>query len=107
MGVFITMTILAKLLAYERDLMGYITYVFECLDEEVRKDTKYIMCVRFPNWNHAPVKIGEIGYLNFREVQGGIDKWFDGNTMVPYRFTDIHFIKFVKKPEKEDQTYVM
>ena len=40
------MTVLAKLLASEEDAFGYITYVFECLDEDVIKETRYIMCTR-------------------------------------------------------------
>lgn len=99
------MTILAKLVAKCDDTLGYITYVFECLDEEIRTQTKYIMCTRFPNWEHKPVNIDDKGYLNFREVQAGIDKWFDGNNMIPYKYTGIHFIKFIEKPESKSYEY--
>ena len=34
------MTVLAELLACEEKALGYITYVFECLDEDVRKETR-------------------------------------------------------------------
>ena len=69
------MTILAKLLASEEDTLGYITYVFECLDEDIIKETKYIMCVRYPNWDHRKIEIGEVGFLNFLEIRAGMDKW--------------------------------
>lgn len=101
------MTILARLLASEEDSQGYITYVFECLDEDMINETKYIMCTRFPNWDHKDISLGEVGYLKFFEVEAGIDKWFDGKNMVPYRYDGCHFIKFVKKPEKVDHKYRM
>lgn len=101
------MTILARLLAFDTDLGGYTTFVFECLDAEVREQTKYVMCTKFPNWEQSPIAIDDIGYLEIKEVQAGWDKWFDGEKMVPYKYNGIHFIKFIKKPEKEDKTYVM
>lgn len=101
------MTILAKLIASETDGLGYTTYVFECLDEEISKLSKYCMCTRFPNWEHRNLDLGEIGYLDFTEVRGGIDKYYDGNDMIPYRYNGIHFQKFIKKPEEKDFKYIM
>ena len=101
------MTILSKLLAIDPDPMGYVTYVFECLDKEIIKESKYIMCTRFPNWNHRSLDIGEIGYLNFVEIRAGIDKWFDGNRMIPYLYNNIQFIKFVSKPRDKYYKYVL
>lgn len=101
------MTVLAQLVAKESDTMGYITYVFECLEEDIIKETRYIMCTRFPNWEHRNIDIGEIGYLNFFEIQAGIDKWFNGTDMIPYRYNCIQFIKFVSKPKKSNQEYIM
>lgn len=82
--------------------MGYVTYVFECLDKEIIKETKYIMCTRFPNWDHRKIELDEIGYLNFFEIRAGIDKWFDGSKMIPYNYSNIQFIKFVAKKDKND-----
>ena len=61
------MTVLTCLVAKEIDTLGYVTYVFECLDKEVIENTRYIMCTRYPNWEHRSINIGEIGYLNFWE----------------------------------------
>lgn len=106
--VYITvMTILAKLVASESDGLGYTTYVFECLEESMSKYTKYCMCVRFPNWDHRELDLGEIGYLDFNEVRAGIDKWWDGEKMIPYRYSGIHFQKFIKKPDEKDFKYIM
>ena len=101
------MTVLAELLACEEKALGYITYVFECLDEDVRKETRYIMCVRYPNWEHRKIEIGEVGFLNVERIKAGIDKWFDGNNMVPYKYDTIQFIKFIKRKEKKAHKFIM
>ena len=103
------MTILAKLLVSESDPFGYITYIFEVLEEEEikRLGTKYVLTVRFPNWDHRDIKIGEIGFLCFFEIKAGIDKWFDGNKMIPYRYNNIQFIKFIEKPEEKTHKFTM
>ena len=101
------MTILAKLLASEEKALGYITYVFECLEEDVRKETRYVMCVRYPNWDHCKIEIGDVGFLNVNRVRAGIDKWFDGNKLISYKYDAIQFIKFIKKKEKKTHKFVM
>lgn len=101
------MVALAKLVARETDSMGYTTYVFEILDEEIRKITKYIMCTQFYNWDHRLVELDEIGYLNCIEIQAGIDKWFNGSTMIPYNYNMVQFIKFISKPKKESHEFIM
>lgn len=101
------MTVLAKLVAKERDNMDYTTYVFECLDKEIIKQTKYIMCVRYPNWNCREIKLGEIGYLRFNEIIAGVDTWFDGEKQVPYKYNDVQFLKFIEKPKEIDDNYIM
>lgn len=102
------MTILARLVAKEVDTLGYVTYVFECLDEEILKDTKYVMCTRYPNWNHRMIDIDEVGYLNFFEIRAGVDKWFDGEKTILYNYSGIQFDKFVSKPKEKDKNkYIM
>lgn len=99
------MTVLAQLIASDIDDLEYITYVFKCLDDN--PVSEYIMCVRYPNWNHKKVSLGEIGFLTFEEVRAGIDKWFDGKRMIPYKYNAIQFLKFVEKKEKADYKYIM
>ncbi len=101
------MVSLCKLVAKQIDCFGYITYVFENLEEYMIKETKYIMCIRYPNWEHKDLELEEVGYLQFEEIRAGIDKWFDGEKMIPYRYNAIQFIKFVDKPEEKDYKYVM
>jgi hypothetical protein len=88
----------AKFVAESVDHMGYRTYVFENLNCTSCED-QYIMCVRYPNWNQATFNIGDVGFLNVRSVEAGVDKWFDGTDFNSYRYTDIVFMKFVlEKP---------
>lgn len=101
------MTVLAKLVASEEDSLGYITYVFECLDAEVVKETRYIMCTQFRNWDHRKIELDEVGYLCCIEIKAGLDKWFDGNKMVPYNYNMVQFIKFISKPQKKDNEFKM
>lgn len=98
-------TILAKLIETSEDLFGYITYVFEILEEEEIKfsESKYLMCVRYPNWDHRSLNKGEVGYLKYNEVKAGLDTWYDGKTFVPYKYNDIQFLKFIKKTNEEDE----
>ena len=86
-------TIYAKFVAESVDFMGYTSYVFENL-ESTNWDNKYIMCVRFPNWNQAFFNIGDIGYLNVRYVEQGIDKWFDGKDLISYNYDNVIFHVF-------------
>lgn len=94
----------AKLVAKGDDGLGYITYVFEIIDDYdlKRLNTKYIMCVRYPNWDSAKIYLGEKGYLEVMEVIAGVDKYFKNNTMIPYNYSNVQFLKFI--PEKTEIT---
>lgn len=88
-----------KLVAESSDGMGYINYVFENLEFQ-DYDYKYMMCVRFPNWNQVHIDIGDEGFVTVRYVREGIDKWFDGTEFVAYKYTNIIFLKFVHLKEQ-------
>ena len=94
-----------KLIADQVDSMGYINYVFENL-ESTNLDDHYIMCVRFPNWDQAFININDTGYVRFRYVQEGIDKWYNGTDFVPYKYTNIIFLKFVHEKSKINEITV-
>ena len=100
-------TILGILKAKREDNMGYINYVFECLDDNIRMYTPYILCTRYPDWCHAPVNIGDKGYLTVHEIEAGEHKWFDGEKLIPYKYDTIQFIKFIPTEEKENEIYKM
>lgn len=98
-------TILVQIeeIAYEPN--DYTTYVFRILEDREIKihNSYYIMCVKFPNWQHRELKEGEIGYLNYKTIEEGITQWYDGSKMNYYNCTTIQFIKFIPKKEKIDE----
>jgi hypothetical protein len=100
------MVSLVKLLVSSQDSFGYITYVFENIETSDLYQ-KYIMCIRYPNWQCGQIDIDEIGYLEYTEVQAGVDKWFDGKNMIPYKYNAIQFIKFIAKKEEKRFNYVI
>ena len=59
------------------------------------------MVTRFPNWQHRDLEIGEKGYLTYNEVIAGKDKWYCPETgqMIPYNYTNIYFIRFIKEQD--------
>lgn len=101
------MTIYAQLIASSKDQQGYITYVFQCLEDNINYESKYIMCTRYPNWNHKSVDLGEIGFLTIQEVRAGIDSWYNGKEMIPYKYDAVQFLKFVTKPKDITKEYIM
>lgn len=88
------------------DIGGYITYVFENLNQ-TDYNSKYLMCVQFPNWNQSEINIGDIGYVNVKYVKEGISQWYDGEKMQVYRYTNVVFLKFIKEPEKVDKEFLI
>lgn len=101
-----TVTYHVKLIATEKDPLGYINYVFEDLEYKYFLQ-KYIMCVRFPNWNQSTFSIGDEGYVNVRYVQEGVSTWFDGKEFIPYKDTNIIFLKFIPLKPKVDTTEII
>lgn len=103
------MIIKAKLVAKDEILNGYSTYVFECLDEEIRRETKFLMCTRFPNWEHKSISLEDKGFLNFEERKAGIDQWYDIDTKTwnTFNYDLVQFIKFIPLKEKIDEEYII
>ena len=92
-----------KLLCQEKDSLDYTTYVFEILDinEIERLGFRYIMCTRWPNWEHRELLNGEVGYLYYSIIIAGQDSWFNGNGYTPYKTSVYQFNKFVaEQPEQ-------
>ncbi len=100
------LTIKSKLVAYNQDGLGYITYVFENINYKDEFD-RYIMCVRFPNWEHKSVELNKVGFLNIRYVEEGVDKWFDGINFNTYKYTNIIFMKFIEMKEIPDTKNIL
>lgn len=92
-----------KLLCQERDSLDYTTYVFELLDSEDidRLGYKYIMCTRWPNWDHRSLLNGEVGFLYYSIIVAGEDSWFDGKGYTPYKTSVYQFNKFISEQPQQ------
>lgn len=88
-----------RFVAESSDNMGYQNYVFENINY-TDEDNRYMMCVRFPNWNQEYFDIGDEGYVTVKYVREGIDKWFDGTNFNVYNYTNVIFLKFIPIKEK-------
>lgn len=96
-------TIHGQLVALEKDIGGYITYVFKNL-ENAPFGYNYVMCKRWPNWECVQVNLGDVGYLTYMDVVAGRDTWYDKETQqeIPYNYSDVVFLNFV--PDKIDNS---
>lgn len=101
-------TIKSQLVAKEKDLLDYITYVFKCLENNISFGHSYVMCTRVPNWQHRDIDIGEIGFLQYEEVKAG-ENWYNPQTGIytPYKYTNIYFIKFVKEIDNSKKDIIL
>lgn len=93
-----------RLLSQIRDSGGYTTYGFVLLDREDIEltGTKYVVCVRYPNWNCKAIKNGDVGILHFVEILAGKDAWYNGNGFTPYRYNAWQFLKFIPEQEEDN-----
>lgn len=94
-------TLHCKLLAKEHDLLGYTSYVFKNL-ENAPFGNRYILCTRWPNWQCRSIDIGEEGFLTYQEIIAGQDSWWDGDKYIPYNYSNLVFIKFIKEGKELD-----
>ena len=103
------LTVYSQLIASEDDLLGYTTYVFKCLENNITFGHHYVMLTRLPNWNHRSLDIGEIGFLTYNEVEAGKDKWYCSETeqMIPYNYTNIYFVRFVKEQDNSKKDIII
>ena len=89
-----TVTYHVKLVAEYPESCGYTDYVFKNLEFN-DYNYQYIMCIRFPNWDQANFNLGDEGFVTVRYVKEGKDEWFDGMQFIPYKKTNIIFLKFI------------
>ena len=103
-----TLTIHCKLLAKEVDLMDYQTLVFKNLDK-APFGCEYCMVTVWPNWESYIPEVGDIGYLTYDSVTGGVDTYYDRtlDTIVKYNFTNLIFNKFVKEIDNSKKDIII
>lgn len=92
----------AELLTYRKEAGGYTIYVFRNLDSK-SWESMYIMTVRFPNWHSPVLKIGDTGFLKYKEVEAGKSTWWDNNTQtnVAYNYDNVIFEDFIHEKKKD------
>ena len=96
-------TIYCKVLVIQEGL--YSEIVVEDLNRELTDDLKYVTVVKLPNWDVSILSVGDVGYLQFQYVEGGITKWFnkDLKDFEIYNYTNNYFKqKDVCKQDKFD-----
>ena len=98
------MTIFCYVNEVLEDVNGYTTYVLELAEESeiVLHGFKYLTCVKLPNWD-VDLKIGDKGYVEYREIKEGVDTWFDGEKLIPYNYTFTQLINFVKYKQENHE----
>ena len=98
------MTVHSKLIASSTNVFGYTTYIFELLDQSDIDIWKYrhISCTRYPNWQCRQLKIGDTGFVEINIVKAGIDTWYDGENLIPYKKDANQFIKFIEVGETDE-----
>ncbi len=104
-----SLTVKTKLVCQETDSMGYTTYVFElCESEEMdRIGSKYIMCTRWPNWEHRQLQNGEVGYLQITEIIAGKSMWYANGEYTPYKYSTIQFDRFITEQPDHKHEFTM
>lgn len=105
----ITYTIKCQLLASECDSLNYCTLVFKNLENNCPFGHNYCMITVFPNWQSRIPDVGEVGYLQYDEVEAGIDKWYCQETkeQIPYNYSNLIFKKFVKEVDNLKSTIIL
>lgn len=103
------MTFLGKLIAIQHDVLDYIYYVFKIINDEECKihNAKYITCVRFPNWNHKDLEVGDFGYVIMNKIKAGVDTWYDGTNLIPYKYDHDQFMKLIPPGETKTELYTL
>lgn len=95
-----TVTIYAKVVAKQAG--QYTEYVVEDLNRDYTDDLKYVTVVKLPNWDLPDIEIGDVGYIKFQYVEGGISKYFKKETenWEIYKYTNNYLINFYKEQER-------
>lgn len=97
-----------EIIAKENDFGGYVIIVAKNL-ENSSFGQHYVMMTILPNWAGYIPTIGDKGFLSYNEVVAGVDKWYCPETgqMVPYNYTNIYFVKFIKEKDNSQNTDII
>lgn len=103
-----TYTIRCELLAKETDVLDYTTLVFKNLDK-APFGYQYCMLICFPRWESRIPDIGEIGFVTYDDVCGGVDSYYDRDTdsIVKYNYDNLIFKKFVEEKDNSKKEIIL
>ena len=98
-----------QLIAKEHDILDYHILVFKILESNCPFGHSYCMITVFPNWEARIPNMKEIGYLEYDEVEGGIDTYYNRSTdaIVKYNFSNLIFKKFVKEQDNSNKDIII
>jgi hypothetical protein len=67
------------------------------------------MVTVFPNWESRIPDLEEIGYLQYDEVVGGIDTYYNRelDSIMKYNFSNLIFKKFVKEQDNSTKDIII
>ena len=85
--------------------MNYHTLVFKNLEGNCPFGHHFCMTVVFPNWESRIPDVGEKGFLEYDEVEGGIDEYYDRctNSFIKYNFSNLIFKRFVREVDSSNK----
>ena len=103
------MTIYGMCTAVQEDVCGYINYVINVLSDSESKLLGFqnITLVRFPNWDCADIKVNDIGYFEFNSHKAGVDTWYNGKELIPYKYDAVQFVNYIKRGHTDKQACIM
>lgn len=92
-------TLLGQLVALQEG--QYKQIVIKNLDEQESSWTRYTMMTICPNWQGKIPELGDVGYFEFEEVQGG-QQFFKASTgeFDMYKYNGCYFLNFVEQKEQ-------
>lgn len=68
-----------------------------CVFEDLVTFGNFVMCTRCPNWNGVEPELLQEGYLSYRDVTAGKDRYYDAKDgmMKDYQYTATYYLNFV------------
>lgn len=104
-----TFTVKCTLVAKEIDILNYQTLVFKLLENNCPFGHNYCMVTVFPNWESRIPDLEETGFLEYDEVIGGIDEYYDrlNKSVEKYNFSNLIFKKFIKEQDNSKKDIIL
>lgn len=95
-------TVYCKICAIEEG--QYTAIVVEDLNRDYTDDLKYVTVIKLPNWGSSIMQVGDVGYLQFESIEGGVTQWFNKSSedFEVYKYNNNYFINFFIQKDKNN-----